>query len=147
MERCEFFMIFPPDQLAISKSWCIVYAVTEKEILKPNQPAKQRSFTMTAEEAIKEIEAQSSTGVRGFQVISMDEDDLEVYGDEELKERFSKMTDRQKSRLLSLLMDEIYSTLEESGSYGFGRLFRDTMMLIDDDDRREELYAECNSEE
>ena len=102
---------------------------------------------MTAEEAIMEIKAQSSTGVRGFQVISMDEDDLEVYGDEELKERFSKMTDRQKSRLLSLLMDEVYGTLEESGSYGFGRLFRDTMMLIDDDDRREELYAECNSEE
>lgn len=102
---------------------------------------------MTAEEAIMEIKAQSSTGVRGFQVISMDEDDLEVYGDDELKERFSKMTDRQKSRLLSLLMDEIYGTLEESGSYGFGRLFRDTMMLIDDDDRRDELYAECNSEE
>ena len=101
---------------------------------------------MTAEEAIMEIKAQSSTGVRGFQVISMDEDDLEVYGDDELKERFSKMTDRQKSRLLSLLMDEVYGTLEESGSYGFGRLFRDTMMLIDDDDRRDELYAECNSE-
>ena len=102
---------------------------------------------MTAEEAIMEIKAQSSTGVRGFQVISMDEDDLEVYGDDELKERFSKMTDRQKSRLLSLLMDEVYGTLEESSSYGFGRLFRDTMMLIDDDDRRDELYAECNSEE
>lgn len=102
---------------------------------------------MTAEEAIMEIKAQSSTGVRGFQVISMDEDDLEVYGDDELKERFSKMTDRQKSRLLSLLMDEVYGTLEESGAYGFGRLFRDTMMLIDDDDRRDELYAECNSEE
>ena len=102
---------------------------------------------MTAEEAIMEIKAQSSTGVRGFQVISMDEDDLEVYGDEERKERFSKMTDRQKSRLLSLLMDEVYGTLEESNSYGFGRLFRDTMMLIDDDDRRDELYAECNSEE
>lgn len=102
---------------------------------------------MTAEEAIMEIKAQSSTGTRGFQVISMDEDDLEIYGDDELKERFSKMTDRQKSRLLSLLMDEVYGTLEESGSYGFGRLFRDTMMLIDDDDRREELYAECNSEE
>ena len=101
---------------------------------------------MTAEEAIMEIKAQSSTGVRGFQVISMDEDDLEVYGDDELKERFSKMTDRQKSRLLSLLMDEVYGTLEESNSYGFGRLFRDTMMLIDDDDRRDELYAECNSE-
>ena len=102
---------------------------------------------MTAEEAIMEIKAQSSTGVGGFQVISMDEDDLEIYGDEELKERFSKMTDRQKSRLLSLLMDEVYGTLEESNSYGFGRLFRDTMMLIDDDDRRDELYAECNSEE
>ena len=102
---------------------------------------------MTAEEAIMEIKAQSSTGVRGFQVISMDEDDLEVYGDDELKERFSKMTDKQKSRLLSLLMDEVYGTLEESNSYGFGRLFRDTMMLIDDDDRRDELYAECNSEE
>lgn len=102
---------------------------------------------MTAEEAIMEIKAQSSTGVRGFQVISMDEDDLEVYGDDELKERFSKMTDRQKSRLLSLLMDEVYGTLEESNYYGFGRLFRDTMMLIDDDDRRDELYAECNSEE
>ena len=102
---------------------------------------------MTAEEAIMEIKAQSSTGVRGFQVISMDEDDLEIYGDDELKERFSKMTDRKKARLLSLLMDEVYGTLEESGSYGFGRLFRDTMMLIDDDDRREELYAECNSEE
>ena len=101
---------------------------------------------MTAEEAIMEIKAQSSTGVRGFQVISMDEDDLEIYGDDELKERFSKMTVKQKAKLLSLLMDEIYSTLEESGSYGFGRLFRDTMMLIDDDDRREELYAECNSE-
>ena len=118
-----------------------------KRVLKPNKPTKQRSFTMTAEEAIMEIKAQSSTGVRGFQVISMDEDDLEVYGDDELKERFSKMTDRQKSRLLSLLMDEVYGTLEESNSYGFGRLFRDTMMLIDDDDRRDELYAECNSEE
>lgn len=102
---------------------------------------------MTAEEAIMEIKAQSSTGVRGFQVISMDEDDIEMYGDKELKERFAKMTEWQKEKLLSLLMDEVYETMEESESYGFGRLFRDTMMLIDDDDRRDELYAECNSEE
>lgn len=102
---------------------------------------------MTAEEAIMEIKAQSSTGVRGFQVISMDEDDLEVYGDEELKERFSKMTEWQKEKLLSLLMDEVYETMEESESYGFGNMFRDTLKYIDEENRRGELYAECNREE
>ena len=74
----RIFMIFPPDRLAISKSWCIVCAVTEKESFKAKPVTKQRSFTMTAEEAIMEIKAQSSTGVRGFQVISMDEDDRQT---------------------------------------------------------------------
>ena len=101
---------------------------------------------MTAEEAIKEIEAQSNgTCVKGFQVISMDEEDIEMYGDKELKERFAKMTDWQKEKLLSLLMDEVYGTMEESESYGFGNMFRDTLKLIDEENRRGELYA--NSEE
>ena len=102
---------------------------------------------MTAEEAIKEIEAQSSTGVKGFQVISMDEDDIEMYGDKELKERFAKMTDKQKEKLLSLLMDEVYDTMEEAEPYGFGNMFRDTLIFIDGENRRGELYAECNGEE
>lgn len=102
---------------------------------------------MTAEEAIKEIEMQSSTGVKGFQVISMDEDDIEMYGDKELKERFAKMTDRQKAKLLSMLIDEVYDTMEEAESYGFGNIFRDTLVFIDEENRRGELYATCNSEE
>ena len=101
---------------------------------------------MTAEEAIKEIEAQSNgTCVKGFQVISMCEDDIEMYGDKELKERFAKMTDRQKAKLLSLLMDEVYDTMEEAEPYGFGNMFRDTLKFIDGENRRGELYA--NSEE
>lgn len=102
---------------------------------------------MTAEEAIREIEAQSSNGVKGFQVISMDEDDIEMYGDKELKERFAKMTDRQKAKLLSLLMDEVYDTMEQAEPYGFGNMFRDTLVFIDEENRRGELYAECNGEE
>ena len=111
----------------------------------PNHNHKE-FFTMTAEEAIKEIEAQSNgTCVKGFQVISMCEDDIEMYGDKELKERFAKMTEWQKEKLLSLLMDEVYETMEESESYGFGNMFRDTLKYIDEENRRGELYA--NSEE
>jgi hypothetical protein len=102
---------------------------------------------MTAEEAIKEIEAQSRIGVKGFQVISMDEDDIEMYGDKELKERFAKMTDKQKAKLLSLLMDEIYDTMEEAEPYGFGNMFRDTLIFIDEENKRGELYEACNGEE
>ena len=65
---------------------------------------------MTAEEAIKEIKAQSRVCVNGFRVIKMNADDIEEYGDKELKERFAKMTVKQKAKLLSLLMDEIYNS-------------------------------------
>ena len=50
-----------------------------------------------------------------------------------------------KEKLLSLLMDEVYETMEESESYGFGNMFRDTLKFIDEENRRGELYA--NSEE
>lgn len=98
---------------------------------------------MTKEEAIKEIEAQSSTGVKGFQVISMDEDDIEMYGDKELKEKFAKMTNKQKAKLLSLLMDEMYDTFEQGDNWGFGNLFRDTMDYIDDEERRDEIINQA----
>lgn len=98
---------------------------------------------MTAEEAIKEIKAQSRVCVNGFQVISINADDIEEYGDKELKERFAKMTVKQKAKLLSLLMDEIYNTMEEGEDYGFGNMFRDTMTFIDEENRRDELYEAC----
>ena len=40
----RIFMIFLPDQLAISKSWCIVYAVTEKESFKAKPASKAKEF-------------------------------------------------------------------------------------------------------
>ena len=100
---------------------------------------------MTAEEAIKAIKEIDAQCVSGFQVISMCEDDIEIYGDKELKERFAKMTDRQKAKLLSLLMDEVYDTMEVAEPYGFGNMFRDTLKFMDEENRRGELYA--NSEE
>ncbi len=100
---------------------------------------------MTAEEAINEIKKQSEIGINGFQVLSMDEEDVEMYGDDDLKKRFSKMTNEQKAKMLSLLMDEIYDTMEESEPYGFGNMFRDTLIFLDGEDRRKELYAECES--
>ena len=100
---------------------------------------------MTAEEAISEIKRQSANGINGFQVLSMDEEDVEMYGDKELKERFAKMTDKQKAKMLSLLMDEIYDTMEEAEPYGFGNMFRDTLVFLDSEDRREEICSLAES--
>jgi len=101
---------------------------------------------MTKEEAISEIEKQSACGVNGFQVLSMDSDDIEMYGDDALKKRYAKMTDSQKAKLLSLLMDEIYDTLEEGDSWGFGNLFRNTMYCIDVEERRDEIIGNAEKE-
>ena len=33
--------------------------------------------------------------------------------------------------------------MEEGEDYGFGNMFRDTMMFIDEENRRDELYEAC----
>ena len=98
---------------------------------------------MNKKEAIEEIRRQSKNGAVGFAVLSMDADDIEMYGDEELKAVFAKLGKRAKARLLSILMGECHATLEESLEYGFKRLFESTMRCIDLDGRREEIIEEA----
>ena len=101
---------------------------------------------MNAEEAINEVKAQAEAGVKAFQVLSMQAEDVEMYGDKELKQRFATLNDQQKDKLLSLLMDEVHDTLETSEWYGFKKLIEDTLGDIDAEDRREELYMQAERE-
>ena len=101
---------------------------------------------MNATEAINEIKAQSEAGVKAFQVLTMENEDIEMYGDNELKQRFATLTDKQKDKLLSLLMDEVHDTLETSEWYGFKKILEDTLGDIDAEDRREELYMQAERE-
>lgn len=101
---------------------------------------------MTKDEAILEIQRQDEMGIHGFQVLSMCDDDIDAYADEELKAKFEAMTDKQKAKLLSLLMDEMYDTFEEGDNWGFGNLFRETMDFIDEEERRDEIIGQAEME-
>ena len=90
---------------------------------------------MTKEEAIFEIEAQSKLGMTAFQVLSLDSQDIEEYGDDDLKMRFNDMPLEAKAKLLSLLIDEMYDTIDNR------TLFNMAMEFIDGDNRRDEI---CN---
>lgn len=94
---------------------------------------------MTRDEAIKDIEKQYEAGVRGFMVESMDEEDIDMYCDDDIKERYQKMTDVQKEQFMSRLMDEFYGMLEEGRDYGFGRILMDTIENLELEDRMDEV--------
>ena len=83
---------------------------------------------MTKEEAIAEIEAQAKAGVKAFQVMSMDEVDIEQYGDDDLKERFGRLAPEAKVKFMSSLIDEMHETFEEF--YGFKALMDNTLQAI-----------------
>lgn len=99
---------------------------------------------MKKNDAIAEIKAQAkmSKGIMGFQVLSMDSDDVEEYMSDEVKARFEKMSKKQKQAFLSLLMDEIHDTLEESLEYGFKKLLADTVEMTDMDELMEQAENE-----
>ncbi len=96
---------------------------------------------MTKDEAIKDIETQYEAGVRGFMVESMEDYDVEMYCGDEIKKRYAKMTDGQKEKFLSRLMDEFYTTLEEGDNYGFGNLMLDTLDALERDGRMDEVLG------
>jgi hypothetical protein len=99
---------------------------------------------MKKNDAIAEIKAQAkmSKGIMGFQVLSMDAHDVDEYLSDEIKARFEKMSKKQKQAFLSLLMDEVNDTLEESLEYGFRKLLADTVEMIDVDELMERAENE-----
>ena len=101
---------------------------------------------MTKEEAIKAI--QDSNEVTGFQIISMNEDDIEAYFDDEIKTKFAKMTDKQKAKVLSYLVDQIDENFEQGDNWGFGNICIDTLECIEADGRDilEEIDEVANKE-
>ena len=99
---------------------------------------------MKKNDAIAEIKAQAkmSKGIMGFQVLSMDSHDVDEYMSDEVKTRFEKMSKKQKKAFLSLLMDEVNDTIEESLEYGFKKLLMDTVETVDMDELMERAENE-----
>ena len=94
---------------------------------------------MTSSEAIKMIKDAEKCGSKGFAVICMEDEDIETYGDGELKEKYGKLTDEQKIRFCGKMMDEVYDVFEEGVDYGFGRIFRDALRFAEDDGKLDEM--------
>ena len=96
---------------------------------------------MTKNDAINFVKSlKDETGVV---VISLNKDDIEEYGDEEMKRRFAKMNANQKKKLLSMIAEEIRNSIEEADEYGFGNIFLNTMDWIKQDDRIDDFYMEA----
>lgn len=82
---------------------------------------------MTANEAIEEIRRQSADGrARGFMVVSVGEDDIEMYADCVL-EKFRGLGREARERFLSRLANGMGETFEESFFHGFRDLFDDAV--------------------
>ena len=89
---------------------------------------------MTKEEAINEIECQSKMGEPiGFQILSIDKEDIEVYAPDHVRRFFNSLTSDQQKKWLSWLADEMMTTFEETGEYGCKRLMLDTMEYVENE--------------
>lgn len=98
---------------------------------------------MTREEVKQELERQEDV-VAGYSLVSIEADDVEAYADEDFRDRFAKLNERQQERLLSLMMEEVIEYMEEN--IGFGEMFRNAMDCLDEEDRREEIFATAEKE-
>ena len=88
---------------------------------------------MNAEQAMEEIRKESEIGKpMGFQVMSIDEEDIEAYGGSKAFEAFKKLDREKQTEILSRIIDAMYETLEESDEFGFHNLFKMTMWDIED---------------
>ena len=90
---------------------------------------------MNKEEAINEIRKQAENGVTGFQILSMDAEDVEMYCGDDFKKRYANLGEKAKEKLLSMLMDECYDTLEEGEEFGFRNLLQTTLDYLEREDR------------
>ena len=80
---------------------------------------------MTREEVIEMMVKQD--GKAGFFVVSVENDDIEFYGDEELQERFFKMKQDIRKCFLSVLANRMGEMFELGDEYGFRKLMQDTL--------------------
>ena len=96
---------------------------------------------MNKEEAINEIRKQAENGVTGFQILSMDAEDVEMYCGDDFQKRYANLVEKAKEKLLSMLMDECYDTLEEGEEFGFRNLLQTTLDYLDREDRIDEMFA------
>lgn len=98
---------------------------------------------MTREEVI-EMMAKADDNA-GYFVVSVENDDIEFYGDEELEERFFKMKPEIRKRFLSILANSMDEMFELGDKYGFRKLMQDTFADpdISVDDMVRDAYEEA----
>lgn len=99
---------------------------------------------MTREEVIEMMA--KADGNAGYFVVSVEDDDIEYYGDEKLQERFFKMKPEIRKCFLSILAHSMNEMFELGDEYGFRKLMRDTLadpgISVDDMIREAYEYAE-----
>jgi hypothetical protein len=94
---------------------------------------------MTREDAIKCVSdprhpnTPCTADTRGVFVESMCDEDIEMYAPEYVREAYAKLTDEQKARFCSALMDQMFELFEVGDNWGFGELMRETIQCIEDD--------------
>lgn len=99
---------------------------------------------MTRQEVIEMMA--KADGKAGYFVVSVEDDDIEFYGDEELQERFFKMKQDIRKCFLSILANSMDEMFELGDEHGFRKLFQDTVestdRSVDDMIREAYEYAE-----
>ena len=88
---------------------------------------------MDKKHAIDAINEAEANGAKGFQVFTINEEDIENYAPKHIKEGFGKLNEEQKRLFLSTLIDEMYYTLEQDDRYGFKKLMNDTIEACEND--------------
>ncbi len=83
---------------------------------------------MTKEEVIQRMN--NDTDNRAYYVITMDEEDVRLYGSDELKKRFFALPPEKRMAVMHHMLDEVMDTFEEGDNWGFGNCFRDTENAI-----------------
>lgn len=98
---------------------------------------------MTREEVIEMMA--KADGKAGYFVVSVDDDDIEFYGDEELQERFFKMRQDIRKCFLSVLANRMEEMFELGDEYGFRKLMQGTLADpdISVDDMIRDAYEEA----
>ena len=97
-------------------------------------------------EAISENTNQD--GGAGLQMFFVTESDLLKNANDEIQERFSKLTNEQKARFLSLVADEMYDTLtnkHDEDDY-FNEILKITLIFLKEDDELDELFEQAMQE-
>ena len=79
---------------------------------------------MTKEQVIQRM--QNAPTDHAYYVITMNEEDVRMYGSEELQKRFFALPPEKRMAVMHHMLDEVMSTFEEGDNWGFGNCFRQT---------------------